>query len=76
MRKKAPAALSHLDAGGAARMVDVSAKVVTTREAVARGRIRIAPEAMRALVGTPRVTLAPAPRALIAPVETAPWATA
>ncbi|PYQ16268.1 MAG: cyclic pyranopterin monophosphate synthase MoaC [Acidobacteria bacterium] len=38
--------LSHLDAGGAARMVDVSAKPVTAREAVARGRIRIAPAAL------------------------------
>jgi cyclic pyranopterin phosphate synthase len=40
-------ALSHLDAKGALRMVDVSAKEVTAREAVARGRIRIAPAAMR-----------------------------
>ena len=32
---------------GAARMVDVSDKPVTAREAVARGRIRIAPAAMR-----------------------------
>ncbi len=39
--------LSHLDAQGASRMVDVSAKAVTAREAVARGRIRIAPAAMR-----------------------------
>jgi cyclic pyranopterin monophosphate synthase len=39
--------LSHLDAQGAARMVDVSDKAVTVREAVARGRIRIAPAAMR-----------------------------
>jgi cyclic pyranopterin phosphate synthase len=39
--------LSHLDAGGAARMVDVSAKPATLREAVARGRIRIAPAALR-----------------------------
>jgi cyclic pyranopterin phosphate synthase len=39
--------LSHLDAKGTARMVDVSAKAVTSREAVARGRIRIAPAAMR-----------------------------
>ena len=44
--------LSHLDARGAARMVDVSGKAVTAREAVARGRIRIAPSAMRlALAG-------------------------
>jgi cyclic pyranopterin monophosphate synthase len=39
--------LSHLDAGGRARMVDVSAKPVTVREAVARARITIAPAAMR-----------------------------
>jgi cyclic pyranopterin phosphate synthase len=39
--------LSHLDSRGSARMVDVSAKAVTPREAVARGRIRIAPAAMR-----------------------------
>lgn len=39
--------LSHLDAKGAARMVDVSPKAATAREAVARGRIRIAPAAMR-----------------------------
>jgi cyclic pyranopterin phosphate synthase len=39
--------LSHIDARGRARMVDVSAKPVTAREAVARGRIRIAPAAMR-----------------------------
>ena len=44
MKKKK---LSHLDASGAARMVDVSAKPVTVREAVARGRIRIAAAAMR-----------------------------
>jgi cyclic pyranopterin monophosphate synthase len=39
--------LSHLDTEGAARMVDVSAKPVTAREAVARGRIRISAAAMR-----------------------------
>jgi cyclic pyranopterin phosphate synthase len=44
---KRPRRLSHLDAGGAARMVDVSDKPVTAREAVARGRIRISPAAMR-----------------------------
>jgi cyclic pyranopterin monophosphate synthase len=40
-------ALSHVGRDGAARMVDVSEKPVTAREAIARGRIRIAPEAMR-----------------------------
>ncbi len=39
--------LSHLDAEGAARMVDVSDKPITAREAVARGRIVISREAMR-----------------------------
>ena len=39
--------LSHVDKKGVARMVDVSAKAATAREAVARGRIRIAPAAMR-----------------------------
>lgn len=39
--------LSHLDADGRARMVDVSDKPVSAREAVARGRITIAPGAMR-----------------------------
>ena len=40
-------ALSHLDAKGTARMVDVSGKATTAREAVAQGRIRISPAAMR-----------------------------
>jgi cyclic pyranopterin phosphate synthase len=42
-----PPGLSHVAKDGAARMVDVSEKPVTAREAVARGRIRIAPGAMR-----------------------------
>ena len=42
-----PRRLSHLDARGAARMVDVSAKEVTVREAVARGHIRVAVSALR-----------------------------
>ena len=33
-----PAELTHVDASGAARMVDVSAKDVTVREARAAGR--------------------------------------
>jgi cyclic pyranopterin phosphate synthase len=33
--------LSHLDEQGRARMVDVGAKAVTAREAVARGRVRM-----------------------------------
>jgi cyclic pyranopterin monophosphate synthase len=35
--------LSHVDDSGRARMVDVSAKEATTREAVARGRVRMQP---------------------------------
>ncbi len=36
--------LSHLDRRGRARMVDVSAKAVTLREAVARGDVTMRPE--------------------------------
>jgi cyclic pyranopterin phosphate synthase len=39
--------LSHVDARGAARMVDVSGKPVTAREAVARGSVRVSAAAMR-----------------------------
>ena len=39
--------LSHVDSSGRVRMVDVGAKPPTTREAVARGRIRIAALALR-----------------------------
>ena len=39
--------LSHLDARGRVRMVDVSAKAETAREAVARGRVRVAPATLR-----------------------------
>jgi cyclic pyranopterin monophosphate synthase len=45
--RPAPARLSHVGDDGRARMVDVSDKPVTPREAVARGRIRIAPKALR-----------------------------
>jgi cyclic pyranopterin monophosphate synthase len=40
-------ALSHVDADGRVRMVDVSDKAVTAREAVARGRITMSAEAVR-----------------------------
>jgi cyclic pyranopterin phosphate synthase len=36
--------LTHLDAAGAANMVDVSAKAVTAREALAEGLVVMAPE--------------------------------
>ncbi|ETI62904.1 molybdenum cofactor biosynthesis protein MoaC [Sphingobium sp. C100] len=41
--------LTHLDKDGAARMVDVSAKSVTAREAVAAGRIGMSAEAASAI---------------------------
>ncbi len=41
--------LTHLDAKGAARMVDVSAKAATRREAVAEGFITIADAALTAI---------------------------
>jgi cyclic pyranopterin phosphate synthase len=42
--------LSHLDARGNARMVDVSAKATTVREAVARGEVRADAATIRQLV--------------------------
>ncbi|TKV42232.1 cyclic pyranopterin monophosphate synthase accessory protein [Sphingobium sp. MP9-4] len=41
--------LTHLDEDGAARMVDVSAKAVSAREAVAAGRITMAADAAQAI---------------------------
>lgn len=41
--------LTHLDADGAARMVDVSDKSVTAREATATGRITMSAEAAAAI---------------------------
>ena len=38
--------LSHIDEAGRARMVDISAKADTTREAVARGTVRMQPETL------------------------------
>lgn len=38
--------LTHIDAEGRARMVDVSDKAATTREAIAEGAIRMAPETL------------------------------
>jgi cyclic pyranopterin phosphate synthase len=39
--------LTHLDSAGNARMVDVAAKEVTTRRAVARATVRMSPETAR-----------------------------
>ena len=41
--------LTHLDEGGEARMVDVSGKQITVREAVAAGRVRMSPETLAAI---------------------------
>jgi len=43
--------LTHVDASGAARMVDVSAKPVTAREATATGRVLVSAEVVRLLRG-------------------------
>lgn len=47
MARSARARLSHVGASGEARMVDVSGKEETSRVAVARGRVRASPAAMR-----------------------------
>ncbi|MFG0319274.1 MAG: cyclic pyranopterin monophosphate synthase MoaC, partial [Planctomycetota bacterium JB042] len=39
--------LTHVDAAGAARMVDVTGKEVTVRRAVARGGVRVRPATLR-----------------------------
>jgi cyclic pyranopterin phosphate synthase len=41
--------LTHLDAAGSARMVDVSGKDVTVRTATATGRVLVSPEVVRLL---------------------------
>lgn len=45
------ARLTHVDASGAARMVDVSAKDVTHRVATASGRVLVSPEVVALLRG-------------------------
>ena len=52
-RSDAPA-LSHVDDRGRVRMVDVSGKATTAREAIARGHISVAPDAL-ALIRAGRV---------------------
>jgi cyclic pyranopterin monophosphate synthase len=44
-----PGRLTHTDEAGHARMVDISAKDVTVREARASGRVLLSPEAIAAL---------------------------
>jgi cyclic pyranopterin phosphate synthase len=52
-RKKSSsaAALTHVDSRGQVRMVDVGAKAVTRREAIARGAVKMAPATLDAIVG-------------------------
>lgn len=42
--------LTHVDEAGNARMVDVGDKAITARQAVATGRIRLGPEALKAVL--------------------------
>jgi cyclic pyranopterin phosphate synthase len=46
---RAPKKLSHVDQAGKARMVDISGKPPTLREATARGWLEIGPEALAAV---------------------------
>lgn len=50
-RRTGAARLTHLDARGRIRMVDVGEKPVTRREAIARGEVRMAPATLDAIVG-------------------------
>ncbi|MDT9593585.1 cyclic pyranopterin monophosphate synthase MoaC [Nocardioides zeae] len=46
-----PSGLTHVDETGAARMVDVSEKAVTSRSATASGRVLVVPEVVALLRG-------------------------
>ncbi len=46
-----PPRLTHVDESGRARMVDVTGKAVTAREAVATGRVLVSPEVVGLLRG-------------------------
>jgi len=46
-----PGGLTHFDASGAARMIDVTEKPATARRAVARGWIAMAPETLALVTG-------------------------
>src|SRR5262249_58179979 len=54
VRRRPARALTHVDAAGRVRMVDVGDKPVTAREAIARGSIAMSAEARR-LIRTGRV---------------------
>lgn len=46
MAEESPTTLTHIDADGRSRMVDVSDKAVTAREAVAEGRLSMRPQTL------------------------------
>src|SRR6202030_566159 len=50
-RRAVSTRLTHLDARGRIRMVDVGHKPITRREAIARGEVRMAPATLQAIVG-------------------------
>src|SRR5580700_1545522 len=50
-RRAVSTSLTHLDARGRIRMVDVGEKPVTRREAIARGAVHMAPATLDAIVG-------------------------
>ena len=54
MAKKTPRLLSHYDQDGQARMVDVSQKARTAREAEASAFVRMTPAVLRALLKNPK----------------------
>ena len=49
MARREPPRLTHVDRTGQPRMVDVSDKAATEREAIAQGRVKMSPEAFRAI---------------------------
>jgi cyclic pyranopterin phosphate synthase len=49
--RRAAEKLTHLDSRGRIRMVDVGAKAITRREAVARGQVAMAPATLEAIAG-------------------------
>ncbi len=49
-----PKKLSHYDDSGQARMVDVSSKAATKREAEASGFVAVKPEVLRSLASNPK----------------------
>lgn len=50
-RKKATKKLTHIDSRGRVKMVDVTAKALTDRDAVARGSVSMTKETLRLITG-------------------------